>query len=114
MVGFLFNYASKYTLILLYFKTLLLPNNGYFLLKEHSDLIPAFLLKLSVSFLLACFCWICMKVTIYLQMPFHASQLRIIEIIDMPATTMTPTKFYSDISLLELDRVTWSLFVVFF
>jgi len=42
-----------------------------------------------------------MKVKMYLQMPFCASQLHIIEIIDMPATTMTLTKLYSDISLLE-------------
>lgn len=51
-----------------------------------------------------------MKVKIYLQIPFHASQLHIIEIIDMPATTMTLTKLHSDIGLLELQRVTWSLF----
>lgn len=43
-----------------------------------------------------------MKVRICLQVPFYASQLHIIEIIGMPATTMTLTKLYSDISLLEL------------
>lgn len=89
---------------------LLLANTRCFLLKEHSDLILNFLLKSSVSFLLACSCWICRKVKICLQMPFYASQLHIIEIIDMPATTMTLTKLYSDISLLELHRVTWVSF----
>lgn len=45
--------------------------------------------KSSVLSLLACSWWICMKVNICLQVPFYASQLHIIEIIGMPATTMT-------------------------
>lgn len=45
-----------------------------------------------------------MKVKIYLQVPFYTSQSHVIEIIGMPATTMTLTKLYSDISLLELHN----------
>ncbi|XP_054070008.1 COMM domain-containing protein 5 isoform X2 [Rissa tridactyla] len=47
--------------------------NRCFLLKEHSDLIPTFLVKSSVSFLLACSCWICMKASCFRR---HSSGTR--------------------------------------
>lgn len=111
IVGF-FKYASKYTQ---YTNSIIFWNIAacqYLMVFVEGEQWPyaTLLPKSSVLSLLACSCWICMKVKIYLHVPFYASQLHIIEIIGMPATTITLTKLYSEISLLACHSLLVSFF----
>lgn len=104
---FIFKVCFRVHTNIIRFKALLLANSRCFLLKEHSELIPTSWLEKASVF--------CSCMEIYFQIPFHTSYSCMrIEIIDTPATMMTLTKLYNDLTLLELHRVALSLSLSYF